>query len=648
MAILIPQDFSEPNDEKGMRKKVRPSDIKSGTYYGQMQVRGSLLFIKDNSTTASGYVAFGTSMTAIPTSPTTGTGILIDYSGIYGNNGGTKQFYILSSDGKAYAGAGAVILGADGITLIAVDATANFLKWSTAGGLVLASTVAYGDAADVHMYTAVTGQDTADYQVYATAGNAYAEFFLVGDDDNHQAYARIVGYSNTVSTPFLGLLVAGTNASTAPSSLLHLQSTAPTFRMEDTTSSAKSLLLTVDANSAIFKEVAGSNLLALDLANEVVTIGAGTGTGVSAQLTRMTGNYSGSGDYLVAAALGNFTGTSADSIQGIEGYVETNHASGTLTRALGVIGHTDHIGAGVTTDSKVFTGSLITRNGAGAITNAFIYKSDGIARIGTPGTITNAYTFYADALPATGVTNRWAFYAPGASDKSHFAGHVLIGDTSNASVTVGLTLNQGAADDEILSLKSSDVAHGMTDLTETDTYFAVRKQSAAAGCAQLIGYSEGTRGLHFQARHTTDNTDKTTSADGAFLVDSQLKSSATVTACGADANLVVFRNNGTARFIFDAEGSGHADVAWTTFDTHDDLALLNLLNAHLTPHDDPLKANFGAWLTQSRDELERLKLVTFGKDGHNFINLTRMHMLEVGALRQIGERLERLEQAMGV
>jgi hypothetical protein len=214
--------------------------------------------------------------------------------------------------------------------------------------------------------------------------------------------------------------------------------------------------------------------------------------------------------------------------------------------------------------------------------------------------------------------------------------------------TALLNLNQAANDDYLLKGQSTDVAHGMTDDVETDVYVALKKQSAANGCAQLVGYSAGTRGFHILARHTTDNTTKTTAADGAFLIDSQLKSGTGVTSVGADGNLVVFRNNGTARFIFDAEGSGHADVSWVTFDTHDDLALLNLLNAHLTPQDDPLKANFGAWLTQSRDELERLKLVTFGDDGHNFINLTRMHMLEVGAIRQMGERLERLERSMGV
>jgi hypothetical protein len=82
MAILLQQDFSQPNDEKGMRNSIKPQHIRSGTYFNQMQLRGSILVIKDNLNTESGYLAFGSSMTAIPTSPSTGTGIYIDYRGI--------------------------------------------------------------------------------------------------------------------------------------------------------------------------------------------------------------------------------------------------------------------------------------------------------------------------------------------------------------------------------------------------------------------------------------------------------------------------------------------------------------------------------------------------------------------------------------
>lgn len=77
------------------------------------------------------------------------------------------------------------------------------------------------------------------------------------------------------------------------------------------------------------------------------------------------------------------------------------------------------------------------------------------------------------------------------ADGFTFDNSVLLGDTANASVTQGLTLNQGANDDEILSLKSSDVAHGLTTITETDTYGRLLKQSATLGGLRVAGISDG-------------------------------------------------------------------------------------------------------------------------------------------------------------
>jgi hypothetical protein len=141
-----------------------------------------------------------------------------------------------------------------------------------------------------------------------------------------------------------------------------------------------------------------------------------------------------------------------------------------------------------------------------------------------------------------------------------------IGDTSNASVTLGLTINQGAADDAILELKSSDVAHGVTTLTETDTYATARKNSPANGGLLLTGLADtGSEGLVLRGVAPTDDTTKTTAAVGAIHLLANKVNGTGVTTIGADGNLAVITNNGTARFIFDAEGSGHADVEFTTF-----------------------------------------------------------------------------------
>ena len=71
-------------------------------------------------------------------------------------------------------------------------------------------------------------------------------------------------------------------------------------------------------------------------------------------------------------------------------------------------------------------------------------------------------------------------------------GNVLLNDSANADTTQGLTINQGASDDQILALKSSDIAHGLTTLAETDTFAAWQKNSATGGGLQLTAITDTT------------------------------------------------------------------------------------------------------------------------------------------------------------
>jgi len=138
-------------------------------------------------------------------------------------------------------------------------------------------------------------------------------------------------------------------------------------------------------------------------------------------------------------------------------------------------------------------------------------------------------------------------------------------ETANAHQSIGATLNQATADNEILTLKSSDVAHGMTDLAETDTYGNWQKHDSTGGGCTWVGYTETTAAINIIGRTSDNSTLKSTSARGCIETYSQTKSGTSVAAMGTDANLFVMRNASTTRFIFDAEGSGHADVEWTTF-----------------------------------------------------------------------------------
>ena len=148
---------------------------------------------------------------------------------------------------------------------------------------------------------------------------------------------------------------------------------------------------------------------------------------------------------------------------------------------------------------------------------------------------------------------------------------IFVGDTENTKMTAGITLNQGGADNEIFALKSSDVGHGMTDDAEADTYFTIQKAEDTSGGALITSWKDpdGVKGrsLNFRAvLGETADTTKSTAAIGVEHHTHHVLSGSSITSTGVDANMAVWGNgNGTARFIFDAEGTGHADVAWDTY-----------------------------------------------------------------------------------
>ena len=92
-------------------------------------------------------------------------------------------------------------------------------------------------------------------------------------------------------------------------------------------------------------------------------------------------------------------------------------------------------------------------------------------------------------------------------------GKNFIGDAANARMAAGLTINQGSNDDEILALKSSDIAHGVTSYaTETDTFLALRKFSAAGGGLKAHVLVDGDGGSAVFEMRATANAEDTTKA----------------------------------------------------------------------------------------------------------------------------------------
>ena len=109
------------------------------------------------------------------------------------------------------------------------------------------------------------------------------------------------------------------------------------------------------------------------------------------------------------------------------------------------------------------------------------------------------------------------------------------------------------------------MAHGITGLAETDTYGFFAKECATAGGLRIAGFHENHIGIFLCATNVTPNTTKTVEGVGTIRMVSAKKCGTGQAASGSDANLVSIGDYGTTRFLFDAEGSGHADVEWTTY-----------------------------------------------------------------------------------
>ena len=229
-------------------------------------------------------------------------------------------------------------------------------------------------------------------------------------------------------------------------------------------------------------------------------------------------------------------------------------------------------------------------------------------------------------------------------------GTVYIGnETANAGMTLGLTINQGVATDEIVAWKASNVAHGVTGVAETDTWGFVQQVDGGRGGTWMYGLLEtgSNQALKLTAVATDATATRSTAGDAPLVLEAALRSGTTTATVGANQNLVVIRDAGTARFFCDSDGDSHQDVgtAWTNFDTDDDVAILEAVAVALAREGDPLREAFVRSFESHRAAIERLPgkaLVAFNDDGHHFVNMSRLAMVHHGAIRQVSARYQRL------
>lgn len=224
-----------------------------------------------------------------------------------------------------------------------------------------------------------------------------------------------------------------------------------------------------------------------------------------------------------------------------------------------------------------------------------------------------------------------------------------INDDANANMTVGLTINQGANDNQIFACKSSDVGHGATSIagtnTETDDYLAISKINADEGGVSLNALAEDaavTRVLDLWAVGGTADTTKTTAGVGLVsLFVTEHNGANTRANITADGNVfaIIARVGASfvTRFLVDEDGDMYSVTAGQTFDDYDDKALVK---AYDVIRRDDLRAQYGEFVDKWEADLIALGVLGAPIAEGGLTNVTQLQRLHNGRLIQQGEEID--------
>ena len=218
----------------------------------------------------------------------------------------------------------------------------------------------------------------------------------------------------------------------------------------------------------------------------------------------------------------------------------------------------------------------------------------------------------------------------------------------------GLCLNQGGDDGNILTFKSSDVAHARTGVAETDTYAEFKKAGQNDGGLHLTTINDaGNVSFYVDSHARTFDTGKGTGDHGCINLDANKHDGSnggeTITSNG---NMVTISNDNSVRFIFDAEGDFHADSSSTTFDSYEDAQLVRAYD--LSHGKGVIASQFDKFVQYNTGDLTDAGLVgritsKYNKDGtkaNPLINMSGFMRLHNGAIWQQYEKHQNLAKAV--
>ena len=227
-------------------------------------------------------------------------------------------------------------------------------------------------------------------------------------------------------------------------------------------------------------------------------------------------------------------------------------------------------------------------------------------------------------------------------------GTAHIAESANGKMTQGLTIQQGDNDNEILALKSTAISQSCTDVAEADTFGTFTKYYPDDGGLQVTGFvdsgAQAALSLQGVTSHASPQSGKTSSNNGTVNISAYKVSSNDRAQLSANENILSIYGASATRFIFDADGDAYADSQWTTYDDHDDIAMLHALEATMVPD------LFGKCMKYDSEYLQKTGIIGEGsirqENGKTraMINTNRLQMLHHGAIRQVHQQLQDVKE----
>ena len=233
-------------------------------------------------------------------------------------------------------------------------------------------------------------------------------------------------------------------------------------------------------------------------------------------------------------------------------------------------------------------------------------------------------------------------------------GLMMLGDTANDNMTVGLTINQGANTNEIFALKSTygSFNHGGF-LSESDTFYAIRKHNTDLGGVRVHAIAEdGALSTVINWEVAGGTPDTTKSSSGRAIVEFRVREH---DGSGNSANLTTNGNTfgvngrvgGADRLLFlvDEDGDLFADGGTTTdavtvYDNEDDISLVRAFD--MARGGEGLKGiivdQWDKYATENENTLVRHGILGDTIDNGGLVNVTRLQQLHNGAIWQLNTK----------